>query len=163
VTTSQQQTTTTTTATTTAPAAPAAPTTATVPDVAGQTEQAAVTSFSKAGVLPSLVWVPNQAPLGSVVQQAKSSGTTVPYHAHVQVNLSRGPGDKADVTVPDVAGKTLTDAVATINAAHLRVLYVRFPLTSKSQAGTIVQQSPLAGGKAPENAQVLVFLGAYRP
>ena len=40
------------------------------------------------------------------------------------------------------------------------MLYVRFPLTSTSQAGTIVQQSPSAG--APANAQVLVFLGAYR-
>ena len=60
-------------------------------------------------------------------------------------------------------GKTLSEAVAAINGAHLRLIYVRFPLTSRSQAGTIVQQSPLAGGQAPENAQVLVFLGAYRP
>ena len=49
-----------------------------------------------------------------------------------------------------------------MNGAHLRLIYVKFPVTSRSQAGKIVQQSPLAGGHAPQNAQVLVFLGAYR-
>jgi hypothetical protein len=56
----------------------------------------------------------------------------------------------------------LSDAVTTINGAHLRLIYVKFPVTSKTQAGKIVQQSPLGGGHAPQNAQVLVYLGAYR-
>jgi hypothetical protein len=50
-----------------------------------------------------------------------------------------------------------------LNGAHLRLLYVKYPVTSRSQAGKIVQQTPLSGGRAPENAQVLVFLGAFRP
>ena len=49
-----------------------------------------------------------------------------------------------------------------MNGAHLRLIYVKFPVNSRSQAGKIVQQSPLAGGHAPQNAQVLVFLGAFR-
>ena len=152
--------TTTTSATTTTTAGrPATPTSATVPDVSGQTEQAAVTSFANAGVLASLVFVPSQDPLGSVVQQAKASGTTVPYHGHVQLNVSRGPGDKPDVSVPDATGKTLGDAVSTMNGAGLRLIFVKLPVTSATQIGKVVQQSPLAGGKAPRNAQVLVFLG----
>lgn len=141
------------------PPAPVTPTSATVPDVGGATEQAAVTAFNKAGVLASLVFVPSQDPLGTVEGQAKSAGTTVPYHAHVQLNLSRGPGAKSMVSVPDVTGKSLADAVAALNGAQLRLIYVRFPLSSKAQAGTIVQQSPLGGGQAPANGQVLVFLG----
>jgi hypothetical protein len=47
-----------------------------------------------------------------------------------------------------------------MQGAHLRLIYLRYPVTSQSQAGKIVQQSPLAGGQAPQNAQVLVFLGA---
>jgi len=39
---------------------------------------------------------------------------------------------------------------------------VKFPVTSQSQAGKVVQQSPLGGGKVPENAQVLVYLGALQ-
>ena len=59
-------------------------------------------------------------------------------------------------------GQTLQQAVAAVNGAHLRLIYVKFPVSSRSQAGKIVQQSPLAGGHAPQNAQVLVFFGAFR-
>jgi hypothetical protein len=34
-------------------------------------------------------------------------------------------------------------------------------VTSKTQAGKVVQQTPLSGGHAPGNAQVLVFLGSF--
>src|SRR3954447_3112883 len=160
--------TTTTTPTTTAAApaptttAPAQPTTATMPDVTGQTEQAAVTAMSKAGVLASLVFVPAEDPLGTVIQQAKPADATVPFHSHVQINISKGPNASTDVSVPNAIGQTLDQAVSTMNAAHLRLIYARFPVTSQSQAGKVVQQSPLGGGKAPQNAQVLVYLGALQ-
>src|SRR3954469_21313063 len=95
-------TTTTTAPTTTAPtttAAPAQPTSAKMPDVTGQTEQAAVTAMNRAGVLASLVFVPADDPLGTVLQQAKPAGTTVPFHSHVQINVSKGPNAATDVTV----------------------------------------------------------------
>jgi beta-lactam-binding protein with PASTA domain len=130
-----------------------------MPDVSGQTEQAAVTSMIKSGILASLAFVPSDDPLGTVEQQAKPAGTKLPYHAHVQVNVSRGPGTKDDVAVPNAIGQTLMQAVATMNGAQLRLIYVKLQVTVKSQVGKIVQQSPLAGGKAPENAQVLVYLG----
>ncbi len=133
-----------------------------MPDVSGQTEQAAVTELTKAGVLPSLFFVPASDPLGTVKQQAKPANTTLPYHSHVQINVSRGPGDKPDAAIPNVVGRTLTDAVSALNAAHLRLIYVKFPVTTRTQVGKIVQQSPLTGSHAPENAQVLVFLGALK-
>jgi eukaryotic-like serine/threonine-protein kinase len=154
-TTSTTSTTTTSSTTTTT----AAPTTATMPDVSGQSEQAAATSLNQAGVLASLFFVPASDELGTVEQQAKPAGTNLPYHSHVQLNISRGPGQKTDETVPNVIGRSLTDAVSTLNAAQLRLIYVKYAVTSAGQAGKIVQQSPLAGGKAPQNAQVLVFVG----
>ncbi|HEV8103220.1 MAG TPA: PASTA domain-containing protein [Gaiellaceae bacterium] len=156
-------TTSTTTGTTTISAAPSpapTPANATMPDVSGQTEQAAVTELTKAGVLPSLFFVPASDPLGTVEQQAKPANTTLPYHSHVQINISRGPGAKADAAIPNVVGRTLTEAVSTLNAAHLRLIYVKYPVTSRAQVGKIVQQSPLTGNHAPANAQVLVFVGA---
>jgi beta-lactam-binding protein with PASTA domain len=133
-----------------------------MPDVTGQTEQAAVTAMSNAGVLASLVFVPGTDTLGTVIQQAKPAGTTVPFHSHVQINLSKGPNATTDETVPNAIGKTLDEAVSTMNAADLRLIYVKFPVTSQSQAGKVVQQSPLGGGKAPKNAQVLVYLGTLQ-
>jgi serine/threonine-protein kinase len=151
----------TTTPTTTA-AAPAQPQTATVPDVTGQKEAAAVTALGKAGILASIAFVPGTDPLGTVLQQAKPAGTKVPFHAHVQINVSRGPNATTDATVPNVIGQTLQQAVSTLNGAHLRLIYLKYPVTSRTQAGKIVQQSPLQGAKAPENAQVVVYLGAFQ-
>ena len=133
-----------------------------MPDVSGQTEQAAANELSKAGILPSLFFVPAQDPLGTVEQQAKPANTTLPYHTHVQINLSRGPGNKPDVAVPNVVGRTLTDAVSALNAAQLRLIYVNYPVTTRTQAGKVVQQSPLSGNNAPTNSQVLVFLGTLK-
>jgi hypothetical protein len=165
--TSTASTATTTAQTTITPQTPAAapppqPATATVPDVSGTTEQSAASAFNKANVLASFAFVPSSDPLGTVEQQAKPAGTTVPYHAHVQVNVSEGPNAATEESVPNTIGQTLSQAVATLNAAQLRLIYVKVPVTSRPQAGKIVQQTPLAGGKAPQNAQILVFLGAFR-
>jgi beta-lactam-binding protein with PASTA domain len=154
--------TTTATAPTTTAAAPPQPQTATVPDVTGQKEAAAVQSFGNAGLLASIVFVPASDPLGTVEQQAKPAGTSVPFHSHVQINLSRGPNNNPLEAVPNVVGKTLQDAVSTLNGAHLRLIYVKYPVTSQAQAGKVVQQSPLSGAQAPQNAQVVVYLGAYK-
>jgi beta-lactam-binding protein with PASTA domain len=133
-----------------------------VPDVGNAKEQDAVDKLSSAGILPSLVFVPASDPLGTVEQQAKPAGTTVGYHSHVQLNISKGPHATTDVTVPNTIGRSLTEAVSTLNAAGLRLIFVKLPITTRAQVGKIVQQSPLAGGKAPRNAQVLVFLGVDR-
>lgn len=150
-----------TTPTTTAAApAPAQPQTATMPNVASQTEIDAVQAIGQAGLLPSLAFVPNDDTLGTVEGQAKAAGSQLPAKSHVQINISTGPGQKPEERVPNAVGQTLQAAVSAMQGAHLRLIYLRYPVTSQSQAGKIVQQSPLAGGQAPQNAQVLVFLGA---
>jgi serine/threonine-protein kinase len=161
-TTTAATTTTATTAPTTTAAVPPPPQNATMPDVSGQAEAAAVQAMGNAGLLASLAFVPSKDPLGTVEQQAKPAGTTVPYHAHVQINISKGPNSTTSAQVPSVVGQTLTEALSALNGAHLRLIYLKFPVSSRAQAGKIVQQSPLGGGEAPQNAQVLVFLGAYR-
>lgn len=156
---------TTTAATTTTPtttAAPPQPTSATVPNVTGQTESQAATAFGNAGILASVVFVPGTDTLGTVEQQAKPAGTTVPYHSHVQINVSRGPSNNPNETVPSVIGQTLQQAVSSLNAHHLRLIYLKYPVTSRTQAGKVVQQTPLGGGQAPQNAQVIVYLGAFK-
>jgi beta-lactam-binding protein with PASTA domain len=151
-----------TTAPTTTAAAPPQPQSATVPDITGQQEAAAVTSLGNAGILASIVFVPASDPLGTVVQQAKPAGTTVPFHSHVQINLSRGPNNNPLESVPNVVGKTLQEAVSALNAAHLRLIYLKYPVTSQAQAGKVVQQTPLGGAQAPQNAQIVVYLGAFK-
>jgi beta-lactam-binding protein with PASTA domain len=148
-----------TTPTTTAAAPPPQPQNATMPDVTNQGEQSAVQALGKAGILASLVFVPAQDELGTVEEQAKPAGTTVPFHSHVQINISRGPNNNPLEQVPSAIGKTLDEAVAAMQGAHLRLIFLKVPVTSRAQVGKIVQQSPLGGGQAPQNAQVLVYLG----
>jgi beta-lactam-binding protein with PASTA domain len=151
-----------TTAPTTTAAAPPQPQSATVPDITGQKEAASVTSLGNAGILASIVFVPASDPLGTVVQQAKPAGTTVPFHSHVQINVSRGPNNNPLESVPNVVGKTLQEAVSALNGAHLRLIYLKYPVTSQAQAGKVVQQTPLGEAQAPQNAQIVVYLGAFK-
>lgn len=148
------------TTSTSAPTTIAQPTSSTVPDVTQQTEEDAADNLVKAGLLPSIAFVPSTDPLGTVEAQGQSAGSTVAYHAHVQMNVSKGPGQKPQETVPNVIGKKLPQAVSALNGAGLRLIYVRYAVTDKSTAGTIVQQTPLAGSRAPKNAQVLVYMAA---
>ena len=70
--------------------------------------------------------------------------------------------DNPAVTVPNAIGQTLEQAVSTVNGAHLRLIFLKLPVTSRTQAGKVVQQSPLGGAQAPQNAQVVVYLGAFK-
>lgn len=146
---------------TTTTAAPPPPESATVPDLGGDGEAAAAQALWQAGIFPSFVFVPATDPLGTVEQQARQSGNTVPYHAHMQVNLSRGPGQKPNERVPNVVGQALQQAVSTLNGAHLRLLYLREPVSSRTSLWKVEQQTPPAGAHAPRNAQVLVFVTVY--
>ena len=159
--TSPAATTTTPAQATTTSAEPAAP--STVPDVVGAGEQEAVQSLNEAGLVPSIVFVPSQDPLGTVQGQAKDAGTEVAADSPVQITISKGPGEKPDVAVPDVIGKSLSDALSAIRAEQLRLIYVKRAVETQSEAGKIVKQTPLPGASAPRNGQVLVFMGAYRP
>jgi serine/threonine-protein kinase len=150
-----------TTSTATAQAPPRTPRNATVPDVTGQSVDGAAHALARAGILASIAFVPSEDPLGTVEQQAKPGGTTLPYDSHVQINVSSGANASTTEPVPRVVGSTLDQAVATLNGARLRLIYVKIPVP-RAQAGKIVQQSPLPGSRAPQNAQVLVFLGAYK-
>jgi beta-lactam-binding protein with PASTA domain len=138
--------------------APALPQ-STVPDLSGKSEAAAVDTLDQAGLLPSIVFVPSQDPLGTVEAQSKSAGTSLPASARVQINLSQGPNMTVRETIPNVVGKTLTDAVSVLNASHLRLIYIKRPVQTRADVGTVIQQTPLSGGQAPQNTQVLVFLG----
>lgn len=152
----------TTTATTTAGTAPAARKTVTVPDLTGMQLQPAAARLGSAGLLATIQYVPGSDPLGTVQEQSPKSGQTAKQRSHVTLNLSSGPGTKPQKTVPNVVGQTLDASVARIRSAGLRTIFLKLPVTDRAQAGKVVEQTPAAGGTAPQNAQVLIYLGAFR-
>ncbi|HWE82422.1 MAG TPA: PASTA domain-containing protein [Gaiellaceae bacterium] len=137
------------------------PTTATIPDVSGGDAQAAAQALSRANLLTSLAYVPSDDPLETVEAESPTAGANAPAGSHVTVNVSSGPGQKQQETVPDVSGKTIPQAVAAMQQAGLRLIFVKKPVNERSLAGTVVEQTPAAGRTAPKNAQILVYMGAF--
>jgi beta-lactam-binding protein with PASTA domain len=151
-----------TTGATTVAATSPPPPQSTVPDLSGKSEVQAVDALDQAGLLPSIVFVPGQDPLGTVEAQSQSAGATLPSSSHVQINLSQGPNASVRETIPNVVGQTLAGAVGALNGSHLRLIYIKRPVTTRADVGKVIQQTPLSGGQAPQNAQILVFLGVLK-
>jgi len=144
-------------------AAPPQPQPVSVPDLAGSDVQQAVQRLLSANLLATIAYVPAGDPLGAVEAQAPAAGASAPARSHVTVNASAGKGTGPQARVPNVVGQTLQQAVSTLNGAHLRLIYLKRPVSSQTQAGKVVEQTPAADKQAPDNAQVLVYLGAFRP
>jgi serine/threonine-protein kinase len=153
---------TTTQATTTAPTTTQAqPTTATVAALSGEV-QSAVQELDRAGLRASIAYVPGTQPLGTVVAQTPAAGASAKTGSQVTVNVSSGPGGNPQETVPNVVGQKIPQALSTLHQVGLRLILLRARVSDRSQAGVIVAQTPLPGKKAPKNAQVLVYMGAYQ-
>jgi eukaryotic-like serine/threonine-protein kinase len=152
----------TTQAPTTAPTTTQAqPTTASVPALSGDV-QSAVQALDREGLRASIAYVPGTQPLGTVVAQAPAANASAKTGSQVTVNVSSGPGGNQQETVPDVVGQRIPQALSTLHQAGLRLILLRARVSARSQAGVIVAQTPLPGKKAPKNAQVLVYMGAYQ-
>jgi beta-lactam-binding protein with PASTA domain len=149
----------------TPPAQPTAPepepTTAQVPALSGDVK-AAVQRLNSAGLLASIQYVPSDEPLGTVTAQSPSEGASTKTGSHVTLSVASGPGEKQQLTVPDAAGQTIPQAVETMNAAGVRLILLKKTVTDREQAGKVVEQTPQPGAKAPKNAQILVYMGAYK-
>jgi serine/threonine-protein kinase len=140
---------------------PPEPTTVSVPAVSGDVKSAAQ-RLASAGLLVSLQYVPSEEPLGTVVAQSPAQGTSANAGAHVTLSVASGPGDKEQVSVPDAEGQSIPDAVETMNAAGLRLIMLKKTVTDQELAGEVVEQTPKPGANAPRNAQVLVYMGAFK-
>lgn len=162
-TTSTATTTTTVAATTTAAqpktttsAAPSHPSTATVPNVTGQLLADAADALAGAGVYPNVVYIPGSDPIGTVEQQAKSAGTTVPWGSYVRINVSKGPNPAPDTQVPDVTQKTRTQAMQTLSNAGFQTKVEWKPVAPNVPNDVVLDEQP--SSTAPRGALVILLV-----
>lgn len=128
-----------------------------VPSVVNMTLEEATAALDKAGLkvgkteqVTSSVEQTNK-----VVVQDPSSASNVPEGSKVNLSIGAGP---AQITVPDVTGKSKEEAQQLIEAAGLKFSAVE--QDNAQSAGTAISSSPKAGESAPESSTVTVFVSS---
>jgi beta-lactam-binding protein with PASTA domain/predicted Ser/Thr protein kinase len=112
-----------------------------VPSVVGLEEILAVRRLRNEDLRPDVRRERHEeVPRGKVISQDPEPGDRVPRDNQVVLRVSLGP---PITDVPDVVGRTATDAVEIINDAGLDANVQRVP--SREPEGTIVAQHPAAG------------------
>jgi eukaryotic-like serine/threonine-protein kinase len=164
---------TTTAPTTTAPAAttparttpsrPAQPVTVTIPDVEGNSLEQAQRALRGVGVIMEIRYVPNDQPSGTVVAQARKAGTTAKRGDHMLVTVSQGGsgGTAASplITVPNVVGQDEQTAQTRLQRAGFAAIVEDMATSDSAQDGKVVDEQPAAGTKAPEDSEVIIYVG----
>ncbi len=119
----------------------------TVPDVTGQTEQAAAKRLRAAGLAPvaSLAASPTVA-VGSVLSQAPAAGSRVASGTRVSIVISSGPGSAA---LASVEGLTSQQALSRLRAAG-------FKPTTRSQPSATIAQGRVIGTDPPAGTELQV-------
>jgi beta-lactam-binding protein with PASTA domain len=117
---------------------------ATVPNVVGDTQAAATTAITGAGLVVGTVTSASSStvPSGDVISQSPAAGTSVAPGSAVNLVISTGP---PPVSVPNVVGDTQAAATTAITGAGLVVGTVTSASSSTVPSGDVISQSPAAG------------------
>ena len=140
--------------------APAQPPTVAVPDVVGKTLAQARLALRSAGLIAAIKYVPSTEPGGTVVAQARQPGSSAKRGDHMQVNVSQGSAAGSSlVAVPDVVGDDEANARTRLQQAGFAPVVEDLPTSDPAQDGTVVDEQPAPGTKAPKGSQIIVYVG----
>ncbi len=122
-----------------------------VPDVVGQALSAASTAIAAAGLA---LWVATEqysltVPAGAVITQTPVGGAEAAYGALVFLVISKG-----GIAVPNVIGRTESDALTALREAGLAMGTVTRQYSVSVPAGTVLSQVPVAGALVLPDAEI---------
>ena len=130
-----------------------------MPDVIGSDFQEAADAILEAGLLPTSYPVDSSEPQATVLAQNPDAGTEVPEGSTVRMNVSLGPGDRAEGDIPDVTGPEAEEALRMCHDAGFLCRLVERTAPDEESRGEIIDQRPAAGVRAPGLTQITLFLG----
>jgi beta-lactam-binding protein with PASTA domain/predicted Ser/Thr protein kinase len=123
-----------------------------MPFVEGDRESLAVQKIINAGLEPVVERHPNTSqPIGFVYRQLERYGAKVSKGNPVTILVSLGA---PKTTVPDLVGKSATDAVSTLANANLKAKVVKVP--NDKPVDTVIAQDPKAGIRVQQGTTVRV-------
>jgi len=131
----------------------------TVPNVVNQTQAAAATALTGAGLVVGAVTQQSNAtvPAGRVSSQNPAAGVGVTAGSAVNLVVSTGPAPTPGptmVTVPNVVNQTQAAATAAIQGVLLAVGTVSQQSSATVAAGSVISQSPAAGSSLATGSAV---------
>jgi hypothetical protein len=129
------------------------PGTVAVPDVVGETQAAATTSITAAGLVLGTVTTQSSStvPSGSLISESPAAGTQVSAGSAVNLVVSSGT---EQVAVPNVAGDTQAAATTAITGAGLVLGTVTSQSSSTVPSGSVISQNPAAATEVSSGSAV---------
>jgi len=126
----------------------------TMPNVVGQNVATARTTLQSHGLTVAKTTTDPSTTVaaGKVVKTTPAAGVQVKKGDSVTLVVSSGP--KATVTVPNVVGKTLSAATATLQGKGFKVTVKSVQSTKPNN--TVIKQSPTGGHKAPSGSKIVL-------
>ena len=99
------------------------------------------------------------SPAGTVISQTPAGNSQALPGSRVTLVVA---GTPTTARVPSVVGDTESGASGTLLLANFKVTVNHQAVTSASQAGTVISQSPAAHTTAPKGATVTIVVGRYQ-
>jgi serine/threonine-protein kinase len=132
-----------------------------VPDVKGDTQSAAESALSNAGLQPGTITqqTSSTATPTTVLAQTPRAGSLV--HSGTKVNLvvARAP---STVPVPTLLGQSESSAAAALGGAGLRPSVKQAGTSEPSQVGVVLAQDPPAGTRVAKGSTVTITIGVLK-
>ena len=131
----------------------------TVPDLKGRTLRDARFMLERGGLKLGAIeyHFSDEFPENTVIEQKIGSGAKVKRDTYVSVTISQGTvGEK--ISVPDVTGKTVNDAVRIFTSSGLKLGKVSYVPASDLLPNTIIDQSPRVGEMVPKGQEIDLFI-----
>ncbi len=135
----------------------------TVPDVVGQTQDAATNTINGAGLIVGAVSTApsTTVPQGSVASQIPAGGTPAAPGSSVNLVISTGP--PPPVTVPDVVGQSRQTATNNLITAGLVPGTISTASSTAVLAGSVISENPVAGTQVPGGSAVDLTISSGPP
>src|SRR6184192_2614533 len=143
------------------------PPTVPVPNVVGQTQAAATSAITSAGLTVGAVTQQSSTTVasGNVISESPAAGTSVTSASAVNLVVSSGAPPPTQVAVPNVVGQTQAAATSAITSAGLTAGTVTQQSSTTVASGNVISESPAAGTSVASASAVnlVVSSGATPP
>lgn len=125
-----------------------------VPDVVGESPAEGTRKIRQSGFRQIEITEEQQAEgIGTIIRQHPEAGVRVPPETTIELVVATLPPAPITVTVPDLYGRPVTQAIDALVAAQLQVGSVSNQV-SDAPADTVIEQRPAARTRVPVGSQV---------